>query len=100
MNKISSTKIAYHWTQSCLDVETTEVRRAYNAIEWWEKAASEAIQKGAKIEALRLFQKAIDIWEKLNKDSRKLMAWSMSNHSCPNFTNFEVSLQINYIVLK
>lgn len=59
------TTVAYHWSQACLGVEITEWRRAFRAAECWEKAAAEATEKSARVEALRLYQKAVDVAEKL-----------------------------------
>lgn len=79
-------------------METTELRRANNAIEWWERAANEATQKGAKIESLRLLQKAIDIWERLHKESTRAISLSLSNHSNPSISTFQVTNNITMIV--
>ncbi|GMH40958.1 hypothetical protein BSKO_08862 [Bryopsis sp. KO-2023] len=68
--------IAYHWTQSCAGVEATEWRLAMCAMEEWEKATHEAMQKSAPAEALRLLQKAVDI-------SNKIMAFYTQQEGDP-----------------
>lgn len=67
--QVPSTALAYHWTQSCIGAEATEWKRALCAIDWWEKASYEAVEKAAKVEALRLFQKAADIADKISSEA-------------------------------
>eukprot|EP00210_Caulerpa_lentillifera_P006470 g6182.t1 len=58
--KIPSTTIAYHWSQSCVNCEILEKEKVLKAVEWWQRSANEAYEKLAFIEALRLYQKAMD----------------------------------------
>lgn len=47
-------------------------------MDWWEKASYEAVEKSAKVEALRLFQKAADIADSICAEaSHDLSAMSM-----------------------
>lgn len=49
--------------QACQHQEVGEWRAAVKAVEWWERAALEAVESGAPTEAMRMFQRAADIAE-------------------------------------
>lgn len=50
--------IAYHWSQAALGVETTEWQATLQAIDWWERAASEASLSGSFDEEVSLLHNA------------------------------------------
>ena len=50
--------VAYHFTQACFQDEIAHWQVALHAIEWWERAAGEAAQKGAFTEESSLLHNA------------------------------------------
>lgn len=56
--RLPPSTIAWHWGQSCRDVEAPQWQRSFRAAEWWERAALASVDNGAYADALPLLQKA------------------------------------------
>lgn len=53
--------IAYHWTESCANVEVVESSRTLNAVRCWKLSAQEAAVKGSNLDAVRFMTQSIEL---------------------------------------
>lgn len=53
--------IAYHWMESCANVEVVESKRTLNAIRCWKLSAAEVVLKGSNLDAARFMAHSIEL---------------------------------------
>lgn len=90
--------VAYHWTESCANVEIVEASRTLNAIRCWKLSAEEAAVKGSNLDAARFMTHSIELNTLLaSSRTNRLDCCPCDNDCCSGNVMLELSCQHLFI---